>query len=89
MKYSDFTEEAQQGRVSAINILSNEGDIYTAEAVIHGTGYTIERRDSAEPLCFHSYREAKQQFEFLKNTPVRLQPSHAYEEMVGEPGMES
>lgn len=87
MKYSDFALEAQRGRVSAINILSNEGDIYTAEAVIHGKGYTIERRDSKDPLVFHSYREAKREFARLGDMPVELQQSSAYEEMVGEPDL--
>ena len=73
--------EVNNGHVDAIHILSNEGDIYTAQAVIRGRIHTIEHDDSRQPMVFHSYVEAKRQFKGFK-VPVALQPSLVYDEMV-------
>lgn len=88
MRYHQFTRQAQLGQVSAINILSSRTDVYTAEAVIQDRCYTIERRDSREPLCFTNYRDARRWSASLSGIPVNLQVSYAYEEMIGEPGLD-
>ena len=84
MKYSDLTLENLRGRVEAINVMSNEGDIYTAQAVIHGIGYTIESRETGLPMVFHSFVEAKREFRSLGELPIRLEPGGVHDEMVGE-----
>ncbi|MCW8883898.1 MAG: DUF6482 family protein [Motiliproteus sp.] len=84
MKYSDLTLENLRGHVEAINVLSNEGDIYTAEAVIHGIGYTIEAKATGLPMVFHSFIEAKREFEHLGELPIRLETTEVFDEMVGE-----
>ncbi|MEH6624986.1 MAG: DUF6482 family protein [Motiliproteus sp.] len=84
MKYSDLTLENLRGHVEAINVLSNEGDIYTAQAVIHGIGYTIESKETGMPMVFHSYIEAKREFQHLGELPIRLETPDVYDEMVGE-----
>ena len=84
MKYSDLTLENLRGHVEAINVLSNEGDIYTAQAVIQGIGYTIESRDTGLPMIFHSYIEAKREFRQLGELPIKLEAGAVHDEMVGE-----
>ena len=84
MKFSDLTLENLRGHVEAINVLSNEGDIYTAQAIIHGIGYTIESRETGLPMVFHSYIEAKREFQQLGELPIKLQPEAVHDEMVGE-----
>ncbi len=84
MKYSDLTLENLRGRVEAIQVLSNEGDIYTAQAVVHGIGYTIESRETGLPMVFHSFIEAKREFEHLGDLPIRLEQAAVHDEMVGE-----
>ncbi len=84
MKYSDLTLENLRGHVEAINVMSNEGDIYTAQAVIHGIGYTIESKETGLPMVFHSFVEAKREFQSLGELPIRLEQEAVHDEMVGE-----
>jgi len=72
--------EVQVGRVDAIHIRSNEGDIYTASAVIHGREHTLEQDGSHQPVVFHSYIEAKRRLGHYA-IPVTLEPSAVYDEM--------
>ncbi len=73
--------ELSSGKVDSINILSNEGDIYTAEVVVQGREYTLEVEDSHTPLVFHSYIEAKRQLAAYA-VPLQLKASYVYDEMV-------
>ncbi|WP_210394636.1 DUF6482 family protein [Motiliproteus sediminis] len=81
MDVKTFGQEVQNGRVEAVNILSNEGDIYTASALIRGKEHTLENDDSRQPLVFHSYIEAKRRFEDYR-VPLTLKQSEVYDEMV-------
>lgn len=81
MNVKTFGQEVQNGRVEAVNILSNEGDIYTASALIRGKEHTLEQDDNHRPLVFHSYIEAKRRFEEYR-VPLALKPSEVYDEMV-------
>ncbi len=83
MKVHEFELAMVRGNVDSINIISNEGDIYTAQAMIQGQGYTLEQRGSVEPLVFHSYIEAKRNFDRYKQVPLYLQQSDVHDEMVG------
>ncbi|WP_421863768.1 DUF6482 family protein [Motiliproteus sp.] len=81
MDVQAFERQALSGTVDAVIILSNEGDIYTAEVVIHGRSHTLESTDSHQPLVFHSYREAKRSFASY-SVPIRLEASQVYDEMI-------
>ncbi len=83
MKVHEFELAMVRGKVDSINIISNEGDIYTAQAMIKGLGYTLEQKGSAEPLVFHSYIEAKRSFDRYKQVPLYLQQNDIHDEMVG------
>ena len=74
-------QQIHGGKVDAINILSNEGDIYTAEAVIQGHAYTLEADHDHHPLIFHSLIEAKRSFERY-TVPIRLEFREVYDEMI-------
>jgi len=82
MNVKAFGLEVQLGHVEGIHILSNEGDIYTAAAVIRGREHTLEQDSSHQPMVFHSFIEAKRRFKAYP-VPVTLQPSPAYDEMGG------
>lgn len=84
MKFVEFTHEARMGHVDAIHLHSNEGDIYTAEAVIKGRPYLLESKQEKGPWVFHSFREAKQAFEDYPEVPISLEQRDVYDEMVGE-----
>ncbi|MEH6823523.1 MAG: DUF6482 family protein [Motiliproteus sp.] len=81
MDVKTFGREVQNGKVESINILSNEGDIYTAQVVIDGRQYTLEKDSSHQPLVFHSFIEAKREFERYA-VPLTIEPSDVDDQMV-------
>lgn len=83
MDVKTFGREVQSGKVESINILSNEGDIYTAQAVINGHQHTLESDSSRKPLVFHSFIEAKREFKRYA-VPLRLTPHDVYDEMIDQ-----
>jgi hypothetical protein len=84
MRFQAIAQRARQGHVDAVKILSNEGDIYTAEAMIQGETHVVETRHSDAPMVFHSYVEAKRELGHLGDLPIQLEQRELDDEMVGE-----
>ena len=82
MLTNTLREKIISGDVTSIRIMSNEGDIYTAEAWVGNQLHTLQHQDSSRPWIFRSYIEAKRALKPYR-VPLILETSRVYEEMVG------
>lgn len=85
MRANKLRELINTGDIDGIRIISNEGDIYTAEALVGNQVHTLNRQDSGQAWVFRSYIEAKRALKTYQ-VPLMLETSHVYEEMVGPSG---
>ncbi len=81
MNVSALRNQVNNGKVAAIKIMSNEGDIYTAQAVVGNELHTLNLDESGKPWVFHSYVEAKRALSSCA-VPIALETSTVYDEMV-------
>lgn len=81
MNASVLREQLNSGRIAGIKIISNEGDIYTAHAVVGNQLHTLNQNESGKPWIFRSYIAAKRALSSCA-VPIALETSAVYDEMV-------
>ncbi|GAA4648927.1 hypothetical protein GCM10023116_12010 [Kistimonas scapharcae] len=72
---------------AAVNLVTNEGDIYLCQIMKGEHQYFLTEQDSTSPIIFHSISEATDYLGKIKR-PINLIQHSAYDEMVGNQSAE-